>query len=131
MKIKTLLVGVLLSLMVFATGAFAEEKFIPVDIMPELMHIEEPVYPEKAKKDGILADVWIKAYVDQNGKVTHAKAEKCTEPGYGFEDSALAAAKLCTYKAAIQDGRPVGVWISYKVSFVLADKDNKDPGGKG
>jgi len=37
----------------------------------------------------------------------------------GFEEAAVKAAYKCRYRPAIQNGNPIGVWISYTVEFVL------------
>ena len=38
-----------------------------------------------------------------------------------FDDAAIEAAYKCKYKPAIQNGRPVAVWVSYQVEFVLEE----------
>lgn len=99
------------------------EEFVEVEVMPECIKEAEPAYPEAAAKAGIEGDVYVQAYIDKTGEVLKAKALKCTHKDVGFEESAVKAAYASKYKPAIQKGRPVGVWVSYKVNFRLDDKD--------
>jgi len=101
------------------------DQFIKVEVMPECVKKVEPAYPAAAVKAGIEGDVYIQAYVDKTGKVLKAKALKCTHQDAGFEEAAVKAAYESEYKPAAQDGKPVGVWLSYKVSFRL--DEHKSP----
>ena len=38
--------------------------------------------------------------------------------GAAAEEAAVKAAYKCRFKPAIQNGRPVAVWVSYQVEFV-------------
>ncbi len=94
--------------------------FVPVTIYPEQVSCEEPEYPKEAKKAGKQGTVWVQALVDKHGKVRKAQVQKSS--GHEIlDDTAVKAAYGCEYKPAIQDGKPVAVWITYKVSFTLAD----------
>jgi hypothetical protein len=46
----------------------------------------------------------------------------CTRPSLGFEDAAITAGYKIKYRPAIQNGNPVGVWITYQVIFLLDDR---------
>lgn len=102
-----------------------EDTFVKVDVMPEQVKQVRPEYPEVAKKSGIEGDVYIQAYIDKAGKVLKAKALKCTHKDVGFEEAAVKAAYAGEFSPAKQDGQPVGVWVSYKVTFRLDDKPEK------
>ncbi len=96
---------------------------VVVDVLPEMIFTDAPVYPEEAKKAGITGDVWVKALVDKDGAVRKVLVHKSS----GNEQLDKAAAKAATgnkFKPAVKDGRPVPVWISYKISFVLDDEDS-------
>lgn len=97
------------------------EEFIPVDKMPELIYTTTPKYPASAKKSDITGSVTIKAFIDENGVVRSARVAKCNRPGYGFEEAALEAAYNNRYSAAIRRGKPIGVWVTYTVTFTLED----------
>jgi len=99
-------------------GLPAEDQFVPVEEYPEMIYQEIPVYPPKAEADNIEGDVWIKSLVDSTGTVRTAKIAKTS--GVPMLDSAaVTAAPRCRYKPAIAHGRPVAVWVTYKVTFAL------------
>lgn len=112
------------TLFIFMAGSliFSQDGFVPIDKMPETAKMVQPVYPEEAKKENITGYVIVKAYIDRNGQVTQAEVVECDQPGNGFEQAALDAAYLGEFKPAEQDGKPVGVWVNYKVQFKLDDK---------
>jgi len=93
--------------------------FIPVDEMPQAIESIVPVYPEMARIAGVQGEVWGKAYIDKNGKVREVIIFKPSGANAGFEESAIAAARQTEWKPAISNGRPVGVWVSYKIEFRL------------
>ncbi|MFH2204893.1 MAG: energy transducer TonB [Elusimicrobiota bacterium] len=45
--------------------------------------------------------------------------QKASGTNAGFEEAALTAAMKNRYKPAIQNGRPIPVWVSYRVVFEL------------
>jgi protein TonB len=100
-------------------------KFVKVEVVPEVMKQAKPVYPEHAKEKGIEGKVMIQAYIDKEGKPIKALVDKSS--GHEVLDkAALEAAKKSVYKPAVQDGKPVGVWISYAVVFALDDDSIKE-----
>jgi len=101
----------------------AMDEFVPVEIPAEMIYEETPRYPRLAKKASMEAVVWVKALVDKNGNVKKAVIFKSSGSKAGFDDSAVAAAFKCKYKPAIQNGRPVAIWVAYKVEFKLTDAD--------
>ena len=95
-----------------------EDEFVPVDIMPEMIHRETPEYPSQAKMRGDDGVVWVKALVDKEGNVRNAKIGKSSGSAY-LDDAALRVAYKNKFKPGIQNGKPVNVWLSYKVTFAL------------
>lgn len=95
------------------------DEFIPVEEQPAQIYEEIPEYPRLAREGGFTGYVIVQAYVDKNGEVKKAQAVKCNRPNMGFEEAAIKAAYKCKYRPAIQNGSPVGLWISYKVNFTL------------
>ncbi len=86
----------------------------PIQIyMPDLK------YPLLAMAKRIESSLILLAYVDNNGFVRRVNVVKCTNPGYGFEESAMAAAYGSKWKPVIVNGNPIGVWVAYKVEFIL------------
>ena len=101
------------------------DTFVEVDTYPEMIFQESPVYPESAKKAGTEGVVWVKAFVSEDGAVTEAIVAKTSETA-DLDDAALAAALKNKFKPATQDGKPVSVWVTYKVEFALSDKADSE-----
>ncbi len=100
-----------------------ENEFIAVEILPEMIYEETPLYPEEAKEKKLEGTVYIKALIDKSGTVVDAKVSKTCGTEL-LDKAALAAAHKCKYKPAVQKGRPIAVWVTYKVEFKL-DKDQE------
>ena len=96
------------------------EGFVPVEIMPEMIFAQKPVYPEKAKKAGIEGMVWVQSLIDKDGSAIKSKVAKSSGSEL-LDKSALKAAKKCKFKPALQKGNPVATWVTYKVEFKLDD----------
>ena len=94
------------------------DEFVPVEQFPVRTYYEEPVYPLFAHNAGLEGTVWVSALILTNGRVSAAIIKKSSghQP---FDDSALQAAYLCRYTPALQNGRPVNYWVTYKVEFKL------------
>ena len=95
------------------------DEFIPYEVLPEQIYEEKPEYPRLAQEGGFTSYVLMQAFVDKDGNVKKAQSVKCNRPNMGFEEAAVKAAYKNKYRPAIQNGSPVGVWISYKVDFVI------------
>jgi protein TonB len=93
--------------------------FIFVEETPVVVYEEPPVYPDMAERAGIVGTVWVKVLVDLEGRVCKAIIAKASGTNAGFEEAAIEAAMKNRYRPAIQNGRPVAVWLSYKVVFDL------------
>lgn len=97
------------------------DEFVTVEVMPELIKAAKPDYPEKAKQKNLEGTVYVQALVDDEGKVRKVKVKKSS--GYKIlDDAALKSAQSALYKPAIQDGKPVAVWVTYSITF---DLDNE------
>jgi TonB family protein len=102
-----------------------EDEFVPVEIMPELIHQVRPEYPEEARKEGIEGATWVKALVDTEGNVSKVELGK-TSGVDALDQAALEAAKEFKFKPGLQKGKPVAVWVNFKVDFVLDDQPEKE-----
>ncbi|MCK4572818.1 MAG: energy transducer TonB [candidate division Zixibacteria bacterium] len=96
----------------------APDEFVPVEIMPEMIYQHTPEYPRLAKQAGITGVVWVKALVDREGSVRRSMVGKSSGT-QALDEAAVAAAKHNKFKPGIQNGRPVNVWVTYKVTFTL------------
>ncbi len=99
----------------------APDEFVPVEVPAEMIKEEIPEYPRLAKSAGMEAVVWVKALVDKEGNVKQAMILKSSGSKAGFDEAATEAAYKCKFKPAIQNGRPVAVWVSYQVEFTLEE----------
>lgn len=91
---------------------------VTVERMPMPVNLVTPEYPVWARKRALSGVVWIKARIDDNGKVTDAFAISSSMPGSSFEDSAVEAALKSTYLPAESNGIRLPVWIVYPVKFI-------------
>ena len=96
------------------------EDFVAVEILPEMIHQYSGEYPRLAKQAGITGLVWVKALVDKEGNVRQAILGKSSGT-QSLDEAAVEWAYKYKYKPAIQNGRPLAVWVTYKVDFVLDD----------
>lgn len=96
----------------------APDDFVPVEIYPEMIYEHKPTYPRLAEQAGITGRVWVKALVDEEGNVMKAMVGKSSGTE-SLDEAAVEAAYKCKFKPGIQNGRPVKVWVTYKVDFEL------------
>jgi len=99
----------------------APDEFVPVEIYPEMIHQVEPDYPRLARQAGITGTVWVKALVNEEGKVLKAIVAKSSGT-VSLDDAAVEAASKNQFKPGIQNGRPVKVWVTYPVEFTLSEE---------
>ena len=96
----------------------APDEFVPHEVEPQMIKEQKPVYPRLAEQAGITGVVWVKALVDKDGTVKKAMVAKSSGTE-SLDEAAVKAAYKCIYKPAIQNGRPIAVWVVYKVEFDL------------
>lgn len=96
--------------------------FVAVEEMPEpvggISAIQSKiVYPEIAKRAGVQGRVYVKAYVDESGRVN--KVELIRGIGAGCDEAAMDAVKSVMFKPGKQRGKPVKVQVTVPVLFKL------------
>ncbi|MCK4271997.1 energy transducer TonB [bacterium] len=96
------------------------DEFVAYDTPPKLIRLVKPKYPDIARKAGIEGMVILKILVDVDGKVIDARVLKSLG-NVGCDEAALEAAKKCLFEPALQRDKPVKVWVSYPVRFILKD----------
>jgi protein TonB len=94
-------------------------EFVAYDTPPRPKHIIKPVYPQIAKQAGIEGTVILKLLVDVNGKVLKVKVLKKLAPD--LDQAAVSSAYATLFYPAKQRDKPVKVWVSYPVRFVLEE----------
>jgi protein TonB len=78
-----------------------------------------PEYPDLARAARVSGEVILRAIILCNGAVAGTEVLRCTAPGFGFEESAVAAVEQWRYLPATQDGTPVAVYFTIIVEFDL------------
>jgi protein TonB len=104
------------SLVVEEGGDPGPEDFVAVEQMPVLVTLPAPYYPELARQAGIDGLVMVRALVNEEGKIDDAIAvdgpDMLIEP-------AIVAVKKAVFRPALQQHRPVAVWINVPIRFSL------------
>ncbi|MEK7774724.1 MAG: energy transducer TonB [Candidatus Zixiibacteriota bacterium] len=94
------------------------DEFVACEKQPEMISRQHPEYPRAAKEAGLTGKVWIKCLVNVDGKVLCVQVGKST--GHPeLDQAAVNAAWKNRFKPAIQNGRPVRMWVTYPVEFTL------------
>jgi len=76
------------------------------------------VYPEIARKAGVEGRVFVKVLIDQQGRVVDTQVIKSLGNN-GCDEAAISAIKSVRWRPAKQRDRPVKVWVSIPVMFML------------
>ena len=75
----------------------------------------QPQYPMVAKRLGREADVDVMVLVDENGTVIDTQIR--TPVGYGFDESAIRAARRTEFYPATKNNVRVKMWVPLKIAF--------------
>ena len=95
----------------------APPDFVPYEKEPTVVKKIEPKYPDLALRAGLEGNVFVKVWVDKEGKVRKVVLIKSDAPI--FEDAAIAAAKQWVFTPAVMQKGPVSVWVSIPFKFRL------------
>jgi TonB family protein len=101
------------------TSLPAEFNVSQVDLSPQLVQTEEPVYPFAARHKGICGRVVVKVLVGTDGRISKPSILE-SEPRGIFEQAVLEALQKWKFKPGIHHGRPVATWIVLPVRFKLS-----------
>lgn len=93
--------------------------FVHAEKQPQPRELPPAHYPEMARKAGMEGTVQIQVYVGADGRVKKVLVAKESGSEIGFEEAAIEAAWLGVWFPAEQNGKPVGLWVSYPVRFRL------------
>ncbi len=94
--------------------------FVPVEKEPVVVKKVEPKYPELALRAGLEGRVWVKIWVDKEGKAKQVVVLKSDNEI--FDASAVEAAKQFVFTPAYMNNGPVSVWVSVPFKFKLTEK---------
>lgn len=93
------------------------DKFIPVEKMPEIIKTVKPLYPDLAVRAGLEGKVFVKILVDKEGKPKKAVVVK--SDAVVFNESAVNAAMQYLFTPALQNNKPVIVWVVVPFRYEL------------
>lgn len=104
------------------TGAEDSQGPDPVDltgdmVRPALLVKVEPSYPQSARRAGLGGRVTLRAVIAEDGSVESVEVFASTNPL--FDDAAVEAVRKWRYRPALMNGRPVRVYFSVVVSFIV------------
>lgn len=94
--------------------------FVAVEKEPVVVKKVEPKYPELAMRAGLEGKVWVKIWVDKEGRPKQVVVMK--SDAEIFNEPAVEAAKQFVFTPAYMNNGPVAVWVSVPFKFKLADK---------
>jgi TonB family protein len=102
------------------TDQSIKAPFEQVEQAPILIKEVKPAYPPDAFAMRITGTVWVRILIDTLGVVQQAEVLRdAGENVTFFERSSLEAAMHTLWKPAIENGKPIATWITYKVDFNL------------
>lgn len=94
--------------------------FVPVEKEPVAIKKVEPKYPDLAMRAGLEGKVWVKIWVDKEGKAKQVVILK--SDAEIFNEPAVEAAKQWVFTPAYMNNGPVAVWVSIPFRFKLAER---------
>ena len=92
--------------------------FVPVEKQPVPVKNPPPLYPEIARRAGVEGTVWVKIWVDKEGKAK--KAQILKSDAELFNQAAIDAAMQWVFTPAVMNNGPVAVWVSIPFKFKLS-----------
>jgi protein TonB len=100
--------------------------YVAVEKEPVVIRSVEPIYPDMAVRTGLEGKVWVKIWVDREGKpkevvVLQSDAEI-------FNNPAIEAAKQFLFTPAYMNDGPVSVWVTFPFKFELSGETRDDTG---
>ncbi len=95
------------------------EDFVVCERYPEMISAAQPEYPRIAKTTQTEGEVTVQVLVDEKGEPLDVRVYKDSGRNVGFEEAAVKAAWNCRFSPGIQNGRPVKVWVVFKIEFTL------------
>lgn len=94
-----------------------DEGPIPVEKYPVVVRSVVPKYPVLALRAGLEGTVWLKIWVDKEGKAREVRLIKSDNDI--FNDEAIGAAKQFLFTPAVMNRGAVSVWVAIPFRFKL------------
>ncbi len=99
-------------------GIPTSDKFIPFEVAPQSLNNNPlPAYPKNIGDVGIQGKVIARAYVDKNGNIRDFIIINVKPEGLGFEDEVKKVIMKWKFTPAIQNHKPIGVWVDIPFVF--------------
>lgn len=95
--------------------------FIAVQKNPVAIKKVDPIYPPMALSTGLAGTVVIRVLVYKDGSVKDVRVVKPSGSSVGFEEAAVHAVMQWVFKPAIQNQKPISVWMNIPIVFGLVD----------
>lgn len=95
----------------------APSEFVAYEEPPAPISQPKPEYPEMARKAGVEGIVNLKVLVDKEGRTRDVILLKGL--GAGLDEAAIKSAWESKWTPAIQNHKPVAVWVAYPIRFKL------------
>ena len=92
--------------------------YVAVEKEPVIIKSVEPVYPDMAVKTGLEGKVWVKIWVDREGKPKQVVILQSDNEM--FNQPALDAARQFVFTPAYMNDGPVSVWVTFPFKFTLS-----------
>lgn len=99
------------------------------DSAPALLNHVDAVYPPQARAAGLSATVALALTVDADGRV--ARVEVTRGAGFGFDESAVAAARALQFRPALRDGKAIAVTVAFEQRFTLRPRVTAETSAEG
>lgn len=93
--------------------------FVAYEKEPVVVRQVPPKYPDIAQRAGLEGTVYVMVWVDKEGKARKAKIMK--SDAEVFNQAAIDAAMQWVFTPALQQKKPIDVWISIPFKFRLKD----------
>jgi len=91
-------------------------EYVYVEELPEAITKVTPTYPDIARDASVEGTVMVQALVGKDGRVKDTRVVKSVPM---LDAAAVAAVKQWVFKPALNNNKPVAVWVAVPVSFKL------------
>jgi TonB family protein len=92
------------------------DEYVYVEELPEAVSKVQPQYPDIARDASVEGTVMVQALVGKDGRVKDTRVVKSVPM---LDAAAVAAVKQWIFKPALNNNKPVPVWIAVPVKFTL------------
>jgi len=97
-------------------GLPSADDYVPFEKPPDMVNMDQPLYPDIAKEAGVEGTVLVRVLVGDDGFV---KDMFIIQSIPMLDEAAAEAAWTAVFKPALQKDRPVAVWMVIPINFSL------------